>query len=84
MGFNYRLGKTNSPTSFMMVTKFLNILVITIGKNRKLAKPLNSTQMHYLKAFKVNLLNALLGLDSDRYVAKKLSNNKKKDAECTF
>jgi transposase len=46
--------KTNSPTTFMMTTKFLNILVITIGKHRKLAKPLNSIQMHYLKALEVN------------------------------
>ena len=44
---------TRNPTSFMMTTKFLNILVITIGKQRKLAKPLNKTQLQYLKALQI-------------------------------
>ena len=45
---------TKSPTSFMMSTKFLNILVITIGSQRKLAKPLNEVQFKYLKALGVS------------------------------
>jgi len=44
---------TRNPTSFMMSTKFLNILVITIGKQRKLAKPLNKIQLQYLKALEI-------------------------------
>ncbi len=45
---------TNKPTAFMMSTKFINILVITVGKQRKLAKPLNKVQLKYLKALSVN------------------------------
>ena len=44
---------TNSPTTFMMTTKFLSILVITVGRQRKLAKPLNDTQVQYLRALDV-------------------------------
>ena len=49
----WRKRKTKSPTSFMMTTKFLKILIVTIGKHRKLAKPLNSVQSQYLKALQV-------------------------------
>lgn len=45
---------TRNPTSFMMCTKFLSILVITIGKKRKLAKPLTKIQLQYLKALEIN------------------------------
>ena len=45
---------TRTPTSFMMTTKFLNILIITVGKQRKLAKPFNKTQLQYLEALEVN------------------------------
>jgi len=50
----WKKRKTKSPTSFMMTTKFLSFLVITIGKQRKLAKPFNSTQRHYITALGVN------------------------------
>jgi len=45
---------TNSPTTFMMTTKFLSILVITVGRQRKLSKPLNDTQVQYLRALGVS------------------------------
>jgi len=45
---------TKSPTSFMMSTKFMNIIVISIGNQRKLAKPLNLVQLEYLKALEIN------------------------------
>ncbi|MCP4057357.1 MAG: IS1634 family transposase [Pseudoalteromonas sp.] len=45
---------TKNPTAFMMSTKFINVLVITAGKARKLAKPLNKVQLKYLKALGVN------------------------------
>ncbi len=45
---------TKNPTSFMMSTKFLNIIVITIGNQRKLARPLNEVQIKYLKALGVS------------------------------
>jgi hypothetical protein len=47
-------GKPTARTSFMVATKFFNVLVITIGKNRKLAKPVNSRQINYLRALKVS------------------------------
>jgi transposase len=49
----WKRRKTKTPTSFMMTTKFLNIMVITIGKQRKLAKPFSRIQLHYLEALKV-------------------------------
>jgi transposase len=44
---------TKKPTSFMMTTKFAGILVITIGKNRQLARPLKDFQREYLQAMGV-------------------------------
>jgi len=46
--------KTKRPTSFMMTTKFTDVLVITIGKVRRLANRFTSTQLAYLEALKVN------------------------------
>ncbi|MDM8554303.1 hypothetical protein QUF75_06195 [Desulfococcaceae bacterium HSG7] len=45
---------TEKPTAFMMSTKFINVLVITVGKQRKSAKPLNNVQLDYLIALGVN------------------------------
>lgn len=44
---------TNKPTAFMMTTKFISIIVITIGRNRQLARPLKDYQRQYLKAMGV-------------------------------
>ena len=44
---------TKKPTSFMMTTKFAGILVITIGSNRQIAKPLKDFQLEYLQAMGV-------------------------------
>lgn len=44
---------TKKPTSFMMTTKFAGILVITMGGNRQLAKPLKGFQSEYLQALGV-------------------------------
>ena len=41
--------ETSRPTSFMMTTKFIGIFVLTEGKVRRLAKPLNSLQLGYLQ-----------------------------------
>jgi hypothetical protein len=67
----------------MMATKFLNILVITIGNHRKLAKPLNSTQIHYLNALEVNprmLYWTLMMIDMQQ---KNHQTTVKKGVECT-
>ena len=44
---------TTKPTSFMMTTKFSKILVITMGNQRQLAKPLKPFQKQYLQAMGV-------------------------------
>lgn len=45
---------TTKPTSFMMTTKFLSILVLRVKHQRRLARPLNSVQLEYLKALNVD------------------------------
>ena len=42
--------QTKKPTAFMMTTKFSSVMVITIGNQRQLAKPLKPPQLEYLKA----------------------------------
>jgi transposase len=45
---------TTKPTSFMMTTKFLSILVLKVENLRQLARPLNTVQLEYLKALSVD------------------------------
>lgn len=45
---------TGKPTTFMMTTKFLSILVLKVEEKRQLARPLNTVQLEYLKALKVD------------------------------
>jgi transposase len=45
---------TKRPTSFMMTTKFLSILVAKSGKKRQLVKPLRPVQKEFLQAMGVN------------------------------
>ena len=45
---------TTKPTSFMMTTKFLSILVLKVEHQRQLARPLNTVQLEYLKALNVD------------------------------
>ncbi len=49
---------TDRPTAFMMSTKFTNVIVLKIGNQRRLAKPLKPVQLKYLSA---------LGLKSNVY-----------------
>ena len=44
---------TKLPTSFMMTTKFLSILVAKSGSQRQLVKPLRPVQIEYLRALNV-------------------------------
>jgi len=46
---------TDRPTSFMMTTKFTGIMVIKIGNERRLSKPLHSDQKAFLLALGINL-----------------------------
>ena len=45
---------TDRPTSFMMTTKFTGIMVIKIGNERRLSKPLHSDQEAFLLALGIN------------------------------
>jgi len=45
---------TKRPTSFMMTTKFLSILVARSGNKRQLVKPLKSVQKEFLQALSVS------------------------------
>jgi hypothetical protein len=44
---------TERPTSFMMVTKFAGVMVLKLGHDRQLARPLSVVQQHYLTALDV-------------------------------
>jgi transposase len=44
---------TERPTAFMMVTKFAGVIVLKLGHDRQLARPLSAVQYHYLTALDV-------------------------------
>jgi transposase len=44
---------TERPTAFMMVTKFAGVMVLKLGHDRQLARPLSVVQQHYLTALDV-------------------------------
>ncbi len=44
---------TERPTAFMMVTKFAGLIVLKLGHDRQLARPLSVVQQHYLTALDV-------------------------------
>jgi transposase len=46
--------QTTRPTAFMMTTKFTNTLVLTVGKQRRLARPLKPEQQEFLEALKLS------------------------------
>ena len=46
--------QTTRPTAFMMTTKFTNTLVLTVGRQRKLARPLKAEQKEFLAALNVS------------------------------
>lgn len=50
----WKNNPTTKPTSFMMTTKFLSILVLKVDHQRQLARPLNLVQLEYLKALNVD------------------------------
>jgi len=50
---------TSRPTSFMMTTKFLSIIVLRLGGRRRLGNPLRTVQADYLR---------ILGLSPDVFV----------------
>jgi transposase len=44
---------TEHPTAFMMTTKFTGLLVLKVGSQRQLARPLSTVQQQYLSALGV-------------------------------
>jgi transposase len=44
---------TQQPTAFMMMTKFAAVIVIKVGAQRQLARPLSTVQQQYLRALGV-------------------------------
>jgi hypothetical protein len=44
---------TQQPTAFMMMTKFAAVMVIKVGPQRQLARPLSTVQQQYLRALGV-------------------------------
>lgn len=44
---------TERPTAFMMGTKFAGVIVVKLGHDRQLARPLSAVQYHYLRALDV-------------------------------
>lgn len=45
---------TKRPTSFMMTTKFIQILVVKSGNQRQLARPLRPVQLEFLQALNLS------------------------------
>ena len=45
---------TTRPTAFMMTTKFLSVLVLRVGHQRQLARPLKAVQLEYLEALSID------------------------------
>jgi transposase len=54
--------QTSRPTSFMMTTYFLSVLVLQTPKGRILGRPLNAVQLHYLAILQ---LSPAIFLDPD-------------------
>jgi len=50
---------TTKPTSFMLTTKFLSILVLKVEDQRQLARPLNPVQLEYIN---------VLGVDQNAFI----------------
>ena len=49
----WKRRRTTRPTTFMLMTKFQGVMILKIGSERRLNKPLNSQQLEYLSALKV-------------------------------
>jgi transposase len=45
---------TERPTAFMMMTKFAGVLMLKVGLQRQLARPLSAMQQQYLVALRVS------------------------------
>jgi transposase len=50
----WKRRRTERPTTFMLTTKFKGIMIVKIGNDRQLTKPLTDHQKEYLLALNVN------------------------------
>src|SRR5207249_2171490 len=70
---------TERPTAFMMVTKFTGVIVLKLGHDRQLARPLSGVQHQYLTALDVPATCFTLPTGSQRtaMAAQRLSRQQK-------
>jgi hypothetical protein len=47
--------ETQKPTAFMMLTKFAGVLVLKVGAQRHLSRPLSTVQQQYLTALGLSM-----------------------------
>jgi hypothetical protein len=71
---------TERPTAFMMVTKFAGVIVLKLGHDRHLARPLSVVQQQYLTALDVPAacLTRPTGSQRTAMVAQRLSRRHKR------
>jgi transposase len=71
---------TERPTAFMMVTKFTGVIVLKLGHDRQLARPLSEVQHQYLTALDVPATSFTLPTGSQRtaMAAQRLSRRPKR------
>ena len=71
---------TERPTAFMMVTKFTGVIVVKLGHDRRLARPLSGVQHQYLTALDVPATCFTLPTGSQRtaMAAQRLSRQQKR------
>ena len=50
----WKKRRTTQPTTFMLMTKFQGVMILKIGSDRRLNKPLKPQQLEYLSALKVS------------------------------
>jgi len=50
----WKRRRTTRPTTFMLMTKFAGVMILKIGTERRLNKPLKPQQLEYLSALQIN------------------------------
>jgi transposase len=50
----WKKRRTTQPTTFMLMTKFQGVMILKIGSDRRMNKPLKTQQLEYLSALEVS------------------------------
>ncbi|HHL34969.1 MAG TPA: IS1634 family transposase, partial [Desulfobulbaceae bacterium] len=50
----WKKRRTTRPTTFMLMTKFAGVMILKIGSERRLNKPLKPQQLEYLSALQIS------------------------------